>query len=303
MSETSEPPAGTPAPAPETGRVVVGVDGSPHSFRALDRAADEAYRRGAELEVLCGGSSARRGAYPETEADRERLRQATGQVAAEAAERARKRTPGLTVVATGVSEPAADALVHRSRTAQLTVVGTRGHGGFRGLLLGSVSLRLAAHAAGPLMVVRGEMPEPGATPGETVVGLKWEGATQPVEFGFRTAERSGSPLWVVHCWIYPMLPGVALRLSPKEPSTETRRAEQFVEDTLRPFRERYPNVRLGAEQHQGQAAEHLIKLSEGADMVVLGVRRQQRRLGLQLGPVVHAVLQHAKCSVVLVPVS
>ncbi|MBO8194390.1 universal stress protein [Streptomyces oryzae] len=303
MSESNERPSGSPAPAPVAGRVVVGVDGSPHSLRALDRAADEAVRRGSELEVLCGGVPSRRSPYPETEADRERMRQAAKEVAGDAAERIRSRVPGLTVVATGVSEPAADALIHRSRTAELTVVGTRGHGGFRGLLLGSVSLRLASHAAGPVMVVRGEPPESGAAPGETVVGLKWEGATEPVEFAFQSARRSGSPLWVSHCWIYPMLPGVALRLSPKEPSTETKRAEQFLEDTLRPFRERYPEVQLGAEQHQGQAAEHLIKLSEGADLVVLGVRRQQRRLGLQLGPVVHAVLHHAKSSVVLVPVT
>ncbi|MFI8848618.1 universal stress protein [Streptomyces sp. NPDC053499] len=303
MSETNEPPEETPAPAPAAGRVVVGVDGSPHSLRALDRAADEAHRRGAELEVVCGGLSARRSAYPETEADRERMRQATREVAVGAADRARERVPGLTITAIGLSEPAADALVHRSRTAELTVVGTRGHGGFRGLMVGSVSLRLAAHAAGPLMVVRGDSPEPGAPPGETVVGLKWEGATEPVEFGFEVARRTGAPLWVVHSWIYPMLPGVALRLSPREPSTETKRAEQFLEDTLRPFRERFPDVQLGAEQHQGQAAEHLIKLSEGADMLVLGVRRQHRRLGLQLGPVVHQVLHHAKCSVVLVPVA
>ncbi|MEU3194522.1 universal stress protein [Streptomyces sp. NPDC006992] len=302
MSESNERPAGISAPADGIGRVVVGVDGSPHSLRALDRAADEAERRGAELEVLCGGVPARRGAYPETEADRERMRQATREVADSAAERARERVPGLTVVASGVSEPAADALVGRSRTAELTVVGTRGHGGFRGLLLGSVSLRLAAHAAGPLMVVRGALPEPGTAPGDVVVGVKSESATQPVEYGFQAAQRSGSAVRVAHCWIYPMLPGVALRLSPQEPSTETKRAEQFVEDTLRPFRKRYPQVPLSAEQHQGQPAEHLIKLSEGADTVVLGVRRQARRLSLQVGPVVHAVLHHAKCSVVLIPV-
>jgi nucleotide-binding universal stress UspA family protein len=281
--------------------VVVGVDGSPHSLRALDRAADEAARRSAVLEVLCGGMPSRRSAVPETDADRERMRQATRQVARSAAERARERVPGLNVLATGTGEPVVDALVEASRTAQLTVVGTRGHGGFRGLLLGSVSLRLAAHCAGPLMVVRGEAPEPDAEPAETVVGLKSEASAEPVEFGFQSAQRSGSGLWVVHCWSYPMLPGVALRRSPKEQKAETRSAEQLLEDTLRPFRQRYPDVQLGAEPHQGQPAEHLIKLSERADAIVLGVRRRQRRLGLEPGPVVHAVLHHARCSVVLVP--
>ncbi|NSC24849.1 universal stress protein [Streptomyces albus subsp. chlorinus] len=300
--ETNERPAGTPAPV--SGRVVVGVDGSPHSLRALDRAADEAHRRGAELRVLCGGTPPRRTAVPETDADRERMRQAGKEVADAAAERARARVPGLSVTASGVREPAAEALVRASREADLTVVGSRGHGGFRGLLLGSVSLRLAAHAAGPLMVVRGDVPEPaGESVGGTVVGLKWAGATEPVEYAFASARRSGSTLWVVHSWSRPTLPGVSLKLSPKEPSEETRTAERFLAQTVEPFRERYPEVQVCTEQHQGPPAEHLIKLSDGADLVVLGVRREHRRLGLQVGPVVNAVLQHAKCSVALVPVT
>ncbi|MGP3973807.1 universal stress protein [Streptomyces sp. 8N114] len=298
MSETNEPRTGTPASA----RVVVGVDGSPQSLHALDRATDEANRRGAELEVLCGTVPARRSVVPETDADRERMRQATREVAEKGAERARERVPGLTVIAAGASEPAADALVRASHTADLTVVGTRGHGGFRGLLLGSVSLRLAAHAAGPLMVVRGEVPEAGATPGETVVGLKRAGELEPVEFAFRSARDTGSTLWVVHAWTYPMLPGVSKRLSPKEPTEETRSAERLLEETVAPFRDRYPDVQVSAEQHQGSAAEQLIKLSETADLIVLGARRDHRRLGLQVSPVVNAVLQHAKCSVALIPV-
>ncbi|WP_369208543.1 universal stress protein [Streptomyces sp. PU-14G] len=301
MSQTNERPA--EAPAPSTGRVVVGVDGSPHSLRALDRAADEAVRRGAELEVLCGGAPPRRSVVPETDSDTERMRRAGQEVADAAAERARKRAPGLTVTPAGVREPAVDALVRASRTADLTVVGTRGRGGFRGLLLGSVGLRLAAHAAGPLMVVRGEVPEPGtARVGDTVVGLKWAGATEPVEFAFQSAQRDGSTLWVVHSWNYPTLPGVSLKLSPKEPPEETKRAEKFLAEAVQPFRQRYGDVEVHTAQHQGAAAENLIRLSDGAERIVLGVRRENRRLGLQVGPVVNAVLQHAACSVVLVPV-
>ncbi|QHF95853.1 universal stress protein [Streptomyces sp. NHF165] len=282
-------------------RVVVGVDGSPHSLRALDRAADEAARRNAALEVLCGATTPRRSVVPETDTDRERARQAAREVAAGAAERARDRVPGLEVDPCGVTEAPADALVKASRDAELTVIGTRGHGGFRGLLLGSVSLRLAAHAAGPLMVVRGV--EPGAVqgPGETVVGLKWAGATEPVAFGFAQAELDGSPVRVVHAWSYPAMPSLSLKLPPKEPSEETQRAAEFVREAVEPFRRRHPAVRVTTEQHQGATAEYLIELSAQARLVVLGVRREQRRLGLQVGPVVHSVLQHARCPVVLVP--
>jgi len=55
-----------------------------------------------------------------------------------------------TLIATGT---AADVLVGLSKTAQLVVVGTRGHGGFAGLLLGSVSQQCAHHAACPVVIV------------------------------------------------------------------------------------------------------------------------------------------------------
>lgn len=303
MSQT-DGRAGTSDAAPAPGRVVVGVDGSPHSLRALDRAAGEAARRGAELLVLCGGLPPRRTAVPETDTDRERIRRAAQEVADEAAERARGRAPGLRVAAAGVREPAAEALVRAGRDAELTVVGTRGHGGFRGLLLGSVSLRLAAHATGPLMVVHGQLPRSDSPPaGEVVVGLKAAGTTQPVDFALRSARLSGSAVRVLHSWSHPAFPGIARKRPRKEPSEEARQAERFLAETLAPLRERVPEVTVHAEQREGPAAEHLIELSDGADQVVLGVRRESRRLGLQVGPVVQSVLQHARCSVVLVPVS
>ncbi|GAA2634489.1 universal stress protein [Streptomyces axinellae] len=308
MTETNERPGGTPAHAPASERVVVGVDGSPHSLRALDRAADEAGRRGVELEVLCGAVPPRRSVVPETDSDRERMRHAGHEVAEAAAERARARVPGILVTASGVSEPAPDALVRASHTAALTVVGTRGHGGFRGLLLGSVSLRLAAHAAGPLLVVRGEERETEGTPGETIVGLKWSGATEPVGFAFEEAARDGSAVRVVHAWTHPVLPALGMKRPPKEREREResaqagKSAETFVREAVAPFQERHPEVRTVPEQHRGPAAEHLIELSAQAGLIVLGVRREHRRLGLQVGPVVNAVLQHARCSVALVPV-
>lgn len=208
----------------------------------------------------------------------------------------------------GRERPPPDALVRASRTAALTVVGTRGHGGFRGLLLGSVSLRLAAHAAGPLLVVRGEEREADGTPGETIVGLKWSGATEPVGFAFEEAARDGSTVRVVHSWTHPVLPSLGLKRPPKEREGEKesaeagKAAEAFVREAIGPFQERHPDVRAVTEEHRGPAAEHLIDLSAGAGLIVLGVRREHRRLGLQVGPVVNAVLQHAHCSVALVPV-
>ncbi|MFG3259616.1 universal stress protein [Streptomyces sp. NPDC048172] len=300
MPETNERPTTADSRRVPRDHVVVGVDGSPVSLRALDRAADEADQRSVGLMVLCGAAPPRYAAVPVTDTDRERARKAGLEVAEAAAQRARDRVPGLTVVPSGSYELAADALVRASRTAALTVVGSRGHGGFRGLLLGSVGLRLAAHSASPLLVVRGEEPVD-AERSETVVGLKRSGATAPLRYGFEQAARDGSALRVVHNWGGPALPGLPRKSTARE-SPEGKAAEAFVRETAERIGADYDGVSVVSEAHHGSAAEQLIELSQGARTVVLGARREQRRLSLQVSPVVNAVLQHAGCPVALVPV-
>lgn len=288
---------------PVTDRVVVGVDGSEHSLRALDRAVDEAGLRGAELEIVCGRTPVGRGPTPETQVDRERVLKAAQQVVESVAERARERAPDLGIVRSPTDEPAVDALVRASRNAILTVVGTRGHGGFAGLLLGSVSLRLAAHTAGPLMVVRGDAakvePESGAR--DTLVGLKSKASAEAVRFGFEDAVRRRAGLRVLHAWMYQPIPSIALQLPPKEDTEERDAARALVRDAVAPFSREHPEVRVSADELRKSPATALIEASRTAGVLVLSARRAHGRFGLQLGPVTHAALHHAHCPVVLVP--
>lgn len=288
---------------PATGRVVVGVDGSEHSLRALDRAADEASRRGAELEIVCGRTPVGRGPTPETQADRERVLKAAQQVVEAVAERARDRVPDLGIVRSPTDEPAVDALVRASRDAILTVVGTRGHGGFAGLLLGSVSLRLAAHCASPLMVVRGEggKEQPESGPRDALVALKSEAGAEALRFGFEEAVRRGTGLRVLHAWMFQQIPSIALQLPPREDTAERDAARALVRDAVAPLTGEYPDVRVSAEELRKSPATALIEASRTAGVLILNVRRAHGRLGLQLGPVTHAALHHAHCPVVLVP--
>lgn len=138
----------------DTKPVIVGVDGSPDSVRALQWAAEYAGRYGAPLEavivfqvpVVWGGPYAMRG-LPDS-ADLEK--QARG-VLADTVRTALGEDAQVTErVETGHT---ADALVTASRGAQLVVVGSRGHGGFTGLLLGSVSQYCVTHARCPVIVM------------------------------------------------------------------------------------------------------------------------------------------------------
>ncbi|SCK37073.1 universal stress protein [Streptomyces sp. WMMB 322] len=289
------------APAAE-GRVVVGVDGSEPSLRALDMAAEEADRRGVALEMVISAGWPRRSRVPVLEADTERIRSAAAAVLDAAGQRAHERVPGLRVMAQVHTEAlAADTLVKASRSAALTVVGTRGHGGFSGLLIGSVSLRVATHCEGPLMVV-GDSRKGGATDrGTVMVGMHSESDEAALRFGFEEAGRRGSSLRVLHAWHHPRMPG-RLQLPPSEAEQARSAASELVRKLVEPVRKDHPGVQVSADEQGGSPAATLIEASRAADVLVIAVhRRPHRRLGLQLGTVAHAVLHHAHCPVVLVP--
>ncbi|WP_093850143.1 universal stress protein [Streptomyces pini] len=301
--------------------VVVGVDGSDHSLRALDRAVGEAVLRGAPLEVLCGASAHRLapdgapgasgvlGAAGEAEAaeaaDEERRRalaRQARQIAESAAERARESAPGLEVEPSAVDENAVAALVRAGSRAALTVVGTRGHGGFTGLLLGSVSLRVAAHIEGPLMVVRGDNERPRHT---VVVGVEYGTDTDAARYGFEEAERRAAALLVLHAWELPVYPGVMVppptRVLEEIAEEQARYEESVPMDAVAGLREAYPNVDARAETVYAGPGHALVEASAAADLVVLAAHRRHRLFGMRLGAVTHAVLHHAHCPVVLVP--
>ncbi len=142
-----------------SGRVVVGVDGSESSIRALRWAARQAHWMGAKLEVVTAWT------FPEGPAPlgivahvpwpdelelmaeaRARLDEVIGEVLSDNAEER--------VHAQMIKGSAAPVLINVARDADLLVVGSRGLGTFKELLLGSVSERCMRHASCPVAVVR-----------------------------------------------------------------------------------------------------------------------------------------------------
>ncbi|MEV6103487.1 universal stress protein [Streptomyces sp. NPDC051940] len=292
------------------GRVVVGYDGSPHAERALTRAIDEAVRRETGLEIILGAPwmpfAPPAAAAPAPVVEQRDLYRATKELADEAADRARKAAPGLVVVATVTGDPAAEALVRAGETAGLTVVGTRGHGGFTGLLLGSVSLRVAAHTHSPLLVVRGD-PEVEDEVRDTVVaGVQGDADRPAVRYAFEEAQRRDARLRVLHAWTYPAplggMPTVDADGAREQVAEQRRFAEAVPRYAASQLHDAYPLVRVETDHELGSAAGMLVHASRTADLVVLGAHRPRHRFGMRLGPVTHAVLHHAHCPVLLVPV-
>ncbi|WP_030664734.1 universal stress protein [Streptomyces rimosus] len=295
----------TRAPTPFSGRVVVGFDGSDHAVRALDRAADEAARRGTSLEIVCGWPW---GKHPlpdfgVTDETGRLLYSSARRLMDAATERVRARAGRVAVSESLTTESAARALLRCGRDAALTVVGTRGHGGFTGLLLGSVSLRVAAHCTTPLMVVRGEG---GDEHHRVLAGVESEADTDALHFAFQEARRRGDALRVLHAWQYPAAPrgsrATSYHLSWDELEQLRKGAETVSQYAAAPLRETYPDIEVHADTVCQSAGKALVEASRNADVAVLAAHRSTRHVGLQLGPVTHAMLHHAHCPVVLVPV-
>lgn len=147
-------PARQGARAEQRGRVVVGVDGSEPARRALLWAAEEARRREAALEIVhCWHPRMGLPLGPAVSATDRVSLEAAAHAVVTAALRAVNGRPGH-AEAILVEGPAASTLLGASDGADLVVVGTRGHGGFPGLLLGSVSTHVLHHAQCPTVIVR-----------------------------------------------------------------------------------------------------------------------------------------------------
>lgn len=135
--------------------IVVGVDGSPDAARALEWAIDEAKRRDMKVLLVHGVEVGAVAASPYGGGGvLDQLEDAGRMLLAEAVDVV--RATGLEVDCRMEIGSGAHALIEASRDADLLVVGSRGHGGFVGMLLGSVSNACTHHAHCPVVVIRPE---------------------------------------------------------------------------------------------------------------------------------------------------
>ena len=152
-------PAGAPAPdaKPAPGAIVVGVDGSPSSNDAITWAAEQATRDHRSLALVHAYTLDTTLWVDSMGADRDIMKVMADdgrRLLLEAADHAHRTHPDLEVHEWLYHADARSALLEASRDASLLVVGSRGRGGFRGLLIGSVSRTALHHAACTVAVVR-----------------------------------------------------------------------------------------------------------------------------------------------------
>jgi nucleotide-binding universal stress UspA family protein len=184
----------------------------------------------------------------------------------------------------------------------VVVVGHRGLGGFTGLLVGSVGVQVAAHAAGPVVVVRPHSAAAGASAGRVVVGIDGSPLSRAaLGFGFEAAARRGVGLTAVHAWTEPVStgPGDMLPLVYDADDVDAEETRLLAE-ALAGWAEKYPDVPVDRKVVRGRAAEALVAESAGAALLVVGSPGRGGFTGLLLGSVSQAALHHADCPVAIV---
>jgi nucleotide-binding universal stress UspA family protein len=138
----------------ENRRIVVGVDGSPSSIKALSWAVRHAKLTGAEVEAVTVWSYPAGYGLAPTGDGAVDFEGDAGKVLVDALAEVSGIAPDVVIEPLVAEGHAADVLVKLAEGADLLVVGSRGHGGFAGMLLGSVSQHCVQHAPCPVLVLR-----------------------------------------------------------------------------------------------------------------------------------------------------
>jgi nucleotide-binding universal stress UspA family protein len=279
--------------------IVVGLDGSTESDAALRWAAHEAQRHGARLTVLHAHDPVQH-AYdtPLEEVYERGLVHIAKVIVDSAVTEVRSLEPTVWVHGETTSTAAAAALIRASGTGAMVVVGSRGRGGFTGLLLGSVSQHVATHAAGPVVVVRAQ---PGQADGPVVVGVdESDGTGHALDVAFEEAALRDAGIVVLHAYL-PDVRTWGLDLLPEVEDEHVRRTIELdrLNDIVEPWRKRFPAVDVEVAAVDGQAAARLIDASATARLMVVGSRGRGGFTGLLLGSVGLQLLHHAGCPVLI----
>lgn len=285
--------------------VVVGVDGSAASTGAVAYAANTAAKRGIPLAVVTSytmpaamfaeGMVPPQPVYDELVKECEPLIEQAKATALDVA-------PDLEISHAVVEGNPAQVLIDYSRRAKMIVLGSRGLGGIKGMVLGSVSAAVASHAFSPVVVTREDTDRLDQT-GPVVVGVDGsEISTKATEWAFAEASARGTTLVAVHTWMDPQVQAAAAGIALSEDDWKQLEEQQLgtLSERLAGFADRYPDVTVERSVTRDRAVRALVAKSENAQLVVVGSHGRGGFAGMVLGSTSRAMLQAAPCPVMVV---
>lgn len=285
--------------------IVVGVDGSAVSAAALRWAAQEAAVREDSLWIVHVRAPGRPrvpfASGPLMEFDD--AANYASQLLAEAARIARAEAPEIDIDVQGVTGQVATTLLEAAEEAALLVVGRSGHGTLGTIFLGSVSIRLAAHASCPVAIVPDVSDSNSA---HMVVGIAVEtpGVRAVLSFALDEAARRSCRLTVVAAYSIPFTEAIRRDPSvygPYDPVTHSVTASSVAALIKHVRQDRHHGVDVDTMVVGEDPAGAITTTGHGAQLTVVGSRGHGTVTGPGLGSVSQAVLRRATHPVVVVP--
>lgn len=265
------------------GSIVVGADGSHHADRAVRWAAEQANLEHRPLTVVAVGQDA-------------------PTIAEGAAALARRMSQSLSVQPLCRDGDPGEVLLEMAEDAYLVVLGSRGRGTLKSMLLGSVSSAVSARAACAVVVCRpvaDHVPTHGI-----VVGADGTQESLPaIEFAYRQAALRQLPLTVLHSFWDAAVAVAQYRqaagLTVTEPELEDLRA--LLSASVSGLAETYPDAQVTFELKHGFVDQALAPRGRSWDLIVVGRRPIPTSAKLLSESISHAVLERARTTVAVVP--
>lgn len=282
--------------------IVVGVDGTPSSARAVDWAAHEAARRGSPLTLVHVVPTVARSGWLDAPMDENYWgeREERGRTLLDEAVAAVGKILGdnasVHVRTTIVHDEPVPALTNLSKEADMVVAGCRGLGALPGILLGSVSRGLVHHAHCPVAVIHDEDPSvdrPDKAP--VVVGVDGSPASlSAVEIAFDAASRRGVDLVVVHTYS-----DDDTLMDPMNWDEVENVGAEILSERLAGYQERYPDVSVQRVLKRTNPAKSIVEQAKAAQLVVVGSHGRGGFAGMLLGSVSTSVAHAARVPVIV----
>lgn len=281
------------------GPVVVAVDGSEDGLRATRYGAMEASRGNRRLRLVHALHETVPWAPDIPELAPEAMR-ATAEAFLVDAERAAREVGGakLDIDTEVMRGPRAKALLDRTEDASLVVAGTR-HSAWKRVVTGSTSVALAARADCPVVCV----PEGWAADdphGLVVAAVDGSPASKTVlEAAITHCERRGDALVVAHAWRPSVIydGGSAATVETEWRRIAAAQLDRIVEEA----QSAHPDVKMTSELRYEFPADALTRMSDAADLMVVGRHGHGGLLGINIGGTARALIRTGACPVEIVP--
>lgn len=280
--------------------VVVGVDGTDQSTRALRYAVREAQRHDCGIHIVHAVHETAPVAPMLPLVSMETFDEVGRRIVTDAARYVHGIDPSVPVETSVLHGTRTRVVADVGENARMIVLGHRDRALLGRVLTSSTTTGVGARAHCPVVSVPSTWVD-GQVHGRVVVGVDGSAASKDaLGLAFSAAAERGASLTVLHAWKLPSAYDdiIASRVMVDE---WRRTGQTEMEQTVAPWREIYPEVDVEIDLRHQYPAPALVGATEGADLVVVGRRGHGAPLGLYLGSVARTLIREARCPVEIAP--